>query len=121
MILCFAGTTTIEAGDIDVSPGVVIAGSYVLKQGTAHKDDAYAKACAQNSAAAYQQASAKKCTKQIASDLAGLTLTPGVYCTPTEKFVVSASSVTFDAQGDAKAEWVFQTAETVNTGISLIL
>jgi hypothetical protein len=109
------GTTTIEAGDIDVSPGNIIDGKYVLKQGAAHFDDAYAKACAESLKTAYNQASSRKCTNQIASDLAGLTLTPGVYCTPTEKFVVSAATVTFDAQGDSKAEWIFQTAETVNT------
>lgn len=109
------GTTTIEAGDIDVSPGNIIDGKYVLKKGTAHFDDAYAKACAESLKTAYNQASSRKCTNQIASDLAGKTLTPGVYCTFTEKFVVSAATVTFDAQGDSNAEWIFQTAETVNT------
>jgi hypothetical protein len=115
MFIFLIGTTTIEAGDIDVSPGEIIDGKYVLKQGTAHFNDGYAKACAESSKTAYNQAKARKCTHQIASDLAGLTLTPGVYCTPTEKFVVSAATVTFDAQGDSKAEWIFQTAETVNT------
>mmetsp|Transcript_15309 Transcript_15309/g.14687 ORF Transcript_15309/g.14687 Transcript_15309/m.14687 type:complete len:476 (+) Transcript_15309:143-1570(+) len=109
------GTTTIEAGDIDVSPGEIIDGKYVLKQGVAHFNDAYAKSCAESSKVAYNQAMGRKCNKEIASDLAGLTLTPGVYCTPTEKFVVSAATVTFDAQGDSNAEWIFQTAETVNT------
>lgn len=115
IFVLFIGTTTIEAGDIDVSPGEVIDGRYVLKMGTAHKDDAYAKACAQSSKTAYSQASSQKCTNQIASDLAGLTLTPGVYCTPTEKFVVSASTVTFDARNNPAAQWIFQTAESVNT------
>lgn len=86
-----------------------------MKQGTEHKNDAYAKSCAQSSKSAYSQAKSRKCTHQIASDLAGLTLTPGVYCTPTEKFVLSAATVTFDAEGDKNAEWIFQTAETVNT------
>jgi hypothetical protein len=89
-----------------------------LRRGQAHFNDEYAKGCALSSQAAYNQAKALQCTKVIASDLAGLTLTPGVYCTPTEKFVVSTSTVTFDAQGNSAAEWIFQTSQTVNTAAS---
>lgn len=74
-----------------------------------------ARTCAQNSRTAYSQAKSQTCTKLIASDLAGLTLTPGVFCTPSGKFVVSAADVTFDAQGNSAAEWIFQTVESVNT------
>ena len=114
--ITFGGVkTVITSGDIGVSPGTSITGSYQLKSGTAHYDDAYAKQCAADMKTAYSQASSQKCTKLIASDLGTLTLAPGVYCTPSGKFIVSAGTVTLDGQGNPYAEWVFQTESTLVT------
>ena len=114
--ITFGGTlTTITSGDIGVSPGTSITGSYRLVSGTAHSNDAYAKQCTADMKVAYDQAHAQKCTQTIASDLSGQRLIAGVYCTPSGKFILSAGSLTLDALGNPFAEWVFQTEETLIT------
>jgi hypothetical protein len=114
--ITFGGAlTTINSGNIGVSPGNSITGNYKLKSGSAHNNDAYAKQCASDMKTAYSQASSQTCTKLIASDLGSLTLTSGVYCTPSGKFIVSAGTVTLDGQGNPYAEWIFQTDTTLVT------
>ena len=117
--ITFGGAlTTINSGDIAVSPGTSITGNYKLKSGTAHSNDAYAQQCSADMKTAYSQASSQTCTNQIASDLADLTLTPGVYCTPSGRFIISTGTLTLDALGNPYAEWVFQTDSTFITGTS---
>ena len=114
--ITFGGTlTTINSGDIGVSPGTSITGNYKLVMGTAHSNDAQAKQCTSDMQVAYTQAQSQKCTNIIASDLSGQRLIPGVYCTPSGKFIISAGSVTLDALGNPYSEWVFQTVETLIT------
>ena len=114
--ITFGGVkTVITSGDIGVSPGTSITGTYELKSGTAHFNDAYAQRCTADLKTAYGQASSQKCSNLIASDLGTLTLAPGVYCSPSGKFVVSAGTVTLDGQGNPYAEWVFQTDTTLVT------
>ena len=114
--ITFGGTlTTINSGDIGVSPGTSITGNYRLVTGTAHSNDAQAKQCTSDMQVAYTQAQSQKCTNIIASDLSGQRLIPGVYCTPSGKFIISAGSVTLDALGNPYSEWVFQTVETLIT------
>ena len=114
--ITFGGSkTTITSGDIGVAPGTSITGNYQLQSGTAHRDDAYAQQCASDMKTAYSQAASQTCTNLIASDLGSLTLTSGVYCTPSGKFIVSAGTVTLDGQGNPYAEWVFQTESTLVT------
>ena len=117
--ITFDGTTTIiNSGDIGVSPGTSITGSYKLVSGTAHTNDAYAKQCTIDMTTAYSQASSQTCTNRIASDLSGLTLYPGVYCTPSGRFIISSGTLTLDALGNPYAEWVFQTESTFITASS---
>ena len=117
--ITFGGSlTTINSGDIAVSPGTSITGNYKLKSGTAHRNDAYAQQCAADMKTAYSQASSQTCTNEIASDLSDLTLTPGVYCTPSGRFIISTGTLTLDALGNPYAEWVFQTDSTFITGTS---
>ena len=114
--ITFGGSlTTITSGDIGVSPGTSITGSYKLVTGTAHSNDFFARQCATDSKVAYEQAAAQTCTEVIASDLGDRTLTPGVYCTPSGKFAVSAGTVTLDARGNPGAQWIFQTDTTLVT------
>jgi hypothetical protein len=66
---------------------------------------------------AYGFLAAETCTTPFtgATDLAGMTLVPGVYC-----FDSSASNsglLQLDAQGDPNAVWVFQTVSTLITGV----
>ena len=107
--------TIIESGDIGVSPGTSITGNYKLQSGSAHSNDAYAKQCTIDMESAYKQAASQTCTNLIASDLANLTLYPGVYCTPSGKFIISAGSLTLNANGNPTAKWIFQTQSTLVT------
>ena len=123
-ILFDGGVTTIYTGNIGVSPGTSITGNYAVKKGSVEVNTGDASNCAADQLSAYNFFNDKVCTDSLASnDLAGLTLSPGVYCTDSAKFVISASTVTLDGQGDSNAEFIFQTDETVitGTGISFIL
>lgn len=53
--------------------------------------------------------------KAGAGNLAGLTLTPGVYTSATS-FMIEGGNLTLDAQGDANAVWVFQMGSTLTVG-----
>lgn len=48
--------------------------------------------------------------------LGGLTLAPGVYRAAGGSFLLTGSDLTLDAQGDANAVWVFQTASSLTVG-----
>lgn len=48
--------------------------------------------------------------------LGGLTLAPGVYRAAGGSFLLTGSDLTLDAQGDANATWVFQTASSLTVG-----
>jgi hypothetical protein len=48
--------------------------------------------------------------------MAGITLLPGVYSAPGGSFMIQGGDLTLDAQGDASAVWVFQTATTLTVG-----
>ena len=50
------------------------------------------------------------------ANLAGLTLAPGVYTSPSGSFLVEGGNLTLDAQGNANAVWVFQMATTLTVG-----
>jgi hypothetical protein len=50
------------------------------------------------------------------ANLAGLTLTPGVYTSPSGSFLVEGGNLTLDAQGNANAVFVFQMATTLTVG-----
>lgn len=51
-----------------------------------------------------------------AGQLGGLTLAPGIYMAAGGSFMITGSDLTLDAQGDANAVWVFQTASTLDVG-----
>ena len=50
------------------------------------------------------------------ANLAGLTLAPGVYTSPSGSFMVEGGNLTLDAQGNPNATWVFQMATTLTVG-----
>ncbi len=49
-------------------------------------------------------------------NLAGLTLTPGVYTAPAGSFMIQGGDLTLDAQGNANAVFVFQMATSLTVG-----
>ncbi|HVB33970.1 MAG TPA: Ig-like domain-containing protein [Patescibacteria group bacterium] len=51
-----------------------------------------------------------------AGQLGGLDLAPGIYKASGGSFLITGSDLTLDAQGNANAIWVFQTASTLTVG-----
>ena len=114
---------TLVVGDLGVSPAASVTGFPPgLVVGTIHAADPLAASAQFDSAAAYGLLSGQACTTTFAvpTNLAGMTLAPGVYC-----FASSASNtglLSLDAGGNANAVWIFRTASTLITtsGASVI-
>ncbi len=50
------------------------------------------------------------------TNLANLTLAPGVYTAPAGSFLIEGGNLTLDAQGNANAIWIFQMAQALTVG-----
>jgi hypothetical protein len=108
---------TVVTGDLGVSPAAAVVGfppGTVI--GTIHAADATAASAQSSNTTAYGVLAGEACntTFGVPTDLAGMTLTPGVYC-----FASSAANtglLQLDAVGDPNAVWVFQIASTLITG-----
>lgn len=55
-------------------------------------------------------------TDPFAGQLGGKTVAPGIYQAAGGSFQITGSDLTLDAQGDANAVWVFQSATTLTVG-----
>jgi hypothetical protein len=53
-----------------------------------------------------------------AGQLGGLVLAPGVYTAAGGTFAITSGNLTLDAQGDANAVWVFQSASALTVGLA---
>jgi len=117
----FAGAqTNVTTGDVGVASGTSITGSPRLGNGyTEEAGTPAAKDCAADEASAYSTLKNITCTNTLAnSDLSGLTLGPGVYCTPSGLFTLMNMTLYLDAQGDPNAQFIFQTATTLTTSMN---
>ena len=107
---------TLVVGDLGVSPAASVTGFPPgIVVGTIHAANAVAASAQFDSAAAYGLLAAQACTVTFAvpTDLAGMTLAPGVYC-----FASSASNtglLRLDAGGNTNAVWLFRTATSLIT------
>ncbi len=75
--------TQVTAGDVGVSPGTLVSGSYVLGTGTIEDNSPLAIQCASDELTAYTAAKAQSCPSAnnlAIPDLSGVSLGPGVYC-----------------------------------------
>ena len=113
---------TIITGDLGVSPGTAVTGfpPGIMNGGATHAADAVALLAQNATTAAYINLAGQICpvsnTFGVPTDLAGMTLVPGVYC-----FASSAGltgTLTLDALGNPNAVWVFQIASTLITGVN---
>jgi hypothetical protein len=111
------GPTTV-VGDLGVSPGSTITGFPPgTVTGTIHIADATAAQAQLDVVTAYNALAGDACDLDLTGqDLAGLTLTPGVYCFSTAAQLSGA--LTLDAQGDPSAVFVFQVGSTLTTATS---
>ena len=108
---------TVVTGDLGVSPAAAVIGfppGTVI--GTIHAADATAASAQSSNTTAYGVLAGEACNTSfgVPTDLAGMTLVPGVYC-----FASSAANtglLKLDAQGNPNAVWVFRIASTLITG-----
>ena len=107
--------TTINQGSVGVSPGSIIQGNYQVVDGSVEVTSTRSNQCAADRITAYNAIAAAPCyTNNTRTELSGLTLTPGVYCSGGA-MTLSAGTLTLDALGDVNAEFLFQMASTLIT------
>lgn len=108
---------TIVTGDLGVSPAAAVIGfppGIVI--GTIHAGDAAAASAQGANTTAYGALAGQACDTSfgVPTDLAGMTLVPGVYC-----FASSASNtglLMLDGLGNPNAVWVFKIVSTLISG-----
>jgi len=105
--------TTLNNGDLGVSPGIAVTGGIVT--GTIHAGDAIAAQAQIDLTTAYNDAAGRSTGPvAVAGNLGGQTLYPGLYKS-TSSLEISSGNLTLDAQGDANAVFIFQMASTITT------
>jgi len=116
--ITITGPTTIT-GDIGLDPGISITGLGNVTQidGSVYIDDAVAEQAKDDLVTAYNDAAGRTPVTEIATELGGETMTPGVTFEITD-------TLTLDAEGDPNRVFIFKTASTLitadNSNINLI-
>jgi Ice-binding-like/Subtilase family len=107
------GASTIDA-DLGVSPGTAVTGfpPGTVGGGSIHAADALALQAQTDTTSAYNDLAGQVCTS-LTGDLGGRTLAPGVYCYSSAAQLTG--TLTLDAQGNARAVFVFQIGSTLTT------
>jgi ice-binding like protein len=107
------GPTTLD-GDLGVSPGTAITGFPPgVVAGAVHAGDTAAAGAEADLTLAYNDAAGRVSTANVAGDLGGLTLLPGVYTASSS--IGLTGNLTLDAQGDTNAVFIFQVGSTLTT------
>ena len=108
---------TVITGDLGIHPGSAVTGfpPGIVIAGTIHAADAVALQAKNDLVDAYNALDAQGCNQTFpdASDLVGLTLGPGVYCSASSLFL--SGTLTLDGQFNPNAVWVFKTVSTLIT------
>jgi ice-binding like protein len=106
---------SVISGDLGVSPGTAVTGfPPATVTGTVHAADAVALQAKGDLVTAYNDAAGRSSTATISADLAGSTLTPGVYTSASSLGL--SGDLTLDARGDPNAVFVFQAGSTLTAG-----
>ncbi|MEA2412656.1 MAG: hypothetical protein QOC77_3217 [Thermoleophilaceae bacterium] len=101
--------------DLGLSPGSAITGFPPgTVHGTVHKNDAVASQAKSDLVIAYNDAAGRSSTSTVAGDLAGRTLTSGVYTSASSLGL--SGDLTLDGQNDPSSVFVFQAGSTLTTG-----
>ena len=115
------GTTWIggsAGGDVGLYPGTAFTGSedVTIENGDIYINDAVAEQAQQDLSIAYNDAAGRESDETISADLAGETLTPGVYKADTSMAIDEiGGTLTLDAEGDPNAVFIFQAGSTLTT------
>ncbi len=105
---------TIITGDIGLSPGTSITGFLPgVVTGATHDTDAAAATAKLNLIAAYVAAAGKSGGITLGGELAGRTLTAGVYMSASS--LLNSGDLILDAQGNPNATFTFQMGSTLTT------
>jgi hypothetical protein len=106
---------SVLSGDLGLSPGNAVSGFPPgTVAGTMHVADAAAGQAQVDLTTAYNDAAGRASTATISQDLAGQTLTAGVYTAATSMGL--SGTLTLDGQGNPAAVFVFQAGSTLTTG-----
>ena len=110
-------------GDLGVYPGTAVTQNSCVVNGTIHAGDGVAKQAQSDFRSAYAAFGAITCTQTVTGTLAGVTLTPGVYCLDSSE---KTGVLTLDALGNANAVWIFQigtsgTGALTGTNFSVVM
>jgi len=107
---------SVISGDLGLSPGTAVTGfpPGTVTAGTVHRTDAVALLAQRDLILAYDNAAGRSSTAAISADLAGSTLTAGVYTSASSLGLSGA--LTLDARGDPNAVFVFQAGSTLTVG-----
>ena len=117
-----AGSTVINtgpsviSGDLGLSPGTVVTGfpPGTVTGGTIHAADGVALQAQNDLTTAYNDAAGRSSTATISADLAGQTLTPGVYTSASSLGL--SGDLTLNGEGNSNAVFVFQAGSTLTSG-----
>ena len=108
---------SVIGGDLGVSPGTAVSGFPPgTVTGTIHGNDAVTQQAQSDLITAYNDAAGRSSTATVSGDLAGRTLTPGVYTSASSLGL--SGDLTLNANGDPNAVFVFQAGSTLTTGSS---
>ncbi|MDR7169699.1 hypothetical protein J2W56_003443 [Nocardia kruczakiae] len=115
-----AGATAIT-GNLGVSPGTAVTGfpPGTVTGGAIHAGDAVAAQAHTDLQAAYLDAAGRTPTAFVTADLAGQTLTSGVY--KATGGIGLNGTVTLDGQGNPNAVFIFQAGSTLITGANSVV
>jgi hypothetical protein len=111
------GPTTIAGGDLGLSPGSAVTGfppGTMVPPAVMDITDPTAAQAQLDLTTAYTYTAGLPGGAVLAGDLSGLTFAPGLYKT-SSTVMLSAGSVTLDAQGDPNAVFIFQIGSTLTT------
>jgi hypothetical protein len=110
------GATVVD-GDLGTHPNPAVTGFPPgTVNGAIHPADAVALQAQTDLTAAYNDAASRIPVQTIATELGGVTLTPGVYDSLSGTFeIVAGGTLTLDAQGDPDGVFIFQMATTLVT------
>ena len=107
--------TTIYSGSVGISPGTIIQGNFQVLNGSVEIVSTRSNQCQADRNTAYNALAAATClTNNTRTELSGLTLGPGVYCSGGA-MSLSAGTLTLDGLGNSDAQWIFQMASTLVT------
>ena len=108
------GPTTVN-GDLGTYPTTTMTGTAsITMNGTNHAGDSVTQGAQTDLTTAYTTAAGEGPTSPISADLAGQTLTPGVYNSASS--IGLSGALTLNGGGDPNAIFVFQAGSTLTTG-----